>query len=210
MKIAGLMAAVAILATPQAKASLIFSFNNGNPAISSYPTPYGTLSLSLSDAHDATVTLSAAPGYLFGDGGTVALNLAPVGTVSVVGGVGGILGNGGAYSLGGAGNQDGFGNFNFSIDTFDGFTHASSSLTFILTTTSVTGWANEAAILTPNGDGFEVAGHVYVLAPDGKSALATGYSTAAVPEPTTMIAGALLLLPFGASTLRILHKKHTA
>jgi hypothetical protein len=29
----------------------------------------------------------------------------------------------------------------------------------------------------------------------------------AVPEPTTMIAGALLLLPFGASTLRVLRKK---
>ena len=28
----------------------------------------------------------------------------------------------------------------------------------------------------------------------------------AVPEPTTMIAGALLLLPFGASTLRILRR----
>jgi hypothetical protein len=33
---------------------------------------------------------------------------------------------------------------------------------------------------------------------------------APVPEPTTMIAGALLLLPFGASTLRILRKRHTA
>jgi hypothetical protein len=33
---------------------------------------------------------------------------------------------------------------------------------------------------------------------------------APVPEPTTMIAGALLLLPFGASTLRILRKKQTA
>jgi hypothetical protein len=31
-----------------------------------------------------------------------------------------------------------------------------------------------------------------------------------VPEPTTMMAGALLLLPFGASTLRILRKKQTA
>ena len=28
-----------------------------------------------------------------------------------------------------------------------------------------------------------------------------------VPEPTTLIAGALLLLPFGASTLRILRKR---
>jgi len=34
----------------------------------------------------------------------------------------------------------------------------------------------------------------------------------AVPEPTTMIAGALLLLPFGASTLRVLrrHRKQAA
>ena len=31
-----------------------------------------------------------------------------------------------------------------------------------------------------------------------------------VPEPTTMIAGALLLLPFGASTIRILRKNRTA
>jgi hypothetical protein len=29
---------------------------------------------------------------------------------------------------------------------------------------------------------------------------------APVPEPTTLIAGALLLLPFGASTLRIVRK----
>jgi hypothetical protein len=33
---------------------------------------------------------------------------------------------------------------------------------------------------------------------------------AAVPEPTTVIAGALLLLPFGASTLRILRRKRMA
>ncbi len=32
----------------------------------------------------------------------------------------------------------------------------------------------------------------------------------AVPEPTTMIAGALLLLPFGASTLRMLRKNRAA
>jgi len=31
-----------------------------------------------------------------------------------------------------------------------------------------------------------------------------------VPEPTTMIAGALLLLPFGASTIRFLRKNRTA
>jgi hypothetical protein len=31
-----------------------------------------------------------------------------------------------------------------------------------------------------------------------------------IPEPTTMIAGALLLLPFAASTLRMVRKNRTA
>ena len=36
------------------------------------------------------------------------------------------------------------------------------------------------------------------------------FEPAPVPEPTTMIAGALLLLPFGASTLRMLRTSKTA
>jgi hypothetical protein len=36
------------------------------------------------------------------------------------------------------------------------------------------------------------------------------FTSIPVPEPTTMIAGALLLLPFGASTLRILRKNRAA
>jgi hypothetical protein len=43
-----------------------------------------------------------------------------------------------------------------------------------------------------------------------EQAYAFEFDNVAVPEPTTMVAGALLLLPFGASTLRILGKKHTA
>jgi hypothetical protein len=44
-----------------------------------------------------------------------------------------------------------------------------------------------------------------VLPSDGASITVSG--AVPVPEPTTMIAGALLLLPFGASTLRILRKR---
>jgi len=40
--------------------------------------------------------------------------------------------------------------------------------------------------------------------------LAIDHGFTPVPEPTTMIAGALLLLPFGASTLRILRKSRAA
>ena len=42
------------------------------------------------------------------------------------------------------------------------------------------------------------------------SQVAQSFHQVIVPEPTTMIAGALLLLPFGASTLRILRKRQTA
>ena len=40
--------------------------------------------------------------------------------------------------------------------------------------------------------------------------LGPNFQFSAVPEPTTMIAGALLLLPFGASTLRMVRKHRTA
>ena len=36
------------------------------------------------------------------------------------------------------------------------------------------------------------------------------WSNTPVPEPTTMVAGALLLVPFGMSALRLLRKKQTA
>jgi len=38
----------------------------------------------------------------------------------------------------------------------------------------------------------------------------TSLSLTAVPEPTTILSGVLMLLPFGASTLRILRRKQVA
>jgi hypothetical protein len=49
-----------------------------------------------------------------------------------------------------------------------------------------------------------------VTNPNGTNYSLNQDQLAVVPEPTTMIAGALLLLPFGASTLRILRKNRTA
>jgi len=57
------------------------------------------------------------------------------------------------------------------------------------------------------GNGQEYENAVLNTYPDG---VPIALTITPVPEPTTMIAGALLLLPFGASTLRILRKKQTA
>ena len=55
------------------------------------------------------------------------------------------------------------------------------------------------------GIGFDIGDADFqdVLLPSSGASINVGTP---VPEPTTMIAGALLLLPFGASTLRILRK----
>ena len=60
--------------------------------------------------------------------------------------------------------------------------------------------------MTVNWAGLEIG--------DGGSGAGTAniesITISSVPEPTTMVAGALLLLPFGASTIRLLRKTRTA
>lgn len=53
-------------------------------------------------------------------------------------------------------------------------------------------------------NGYILKGNPLVAGDNGQEFLLIG---APVPEPTTLIAGALLLLPFGVSTLRVLRKR---
>jgi hypothetical protein len=64
---------------------------------------------------------------------------------------------------------------------------------------SVAAWTSDIHVAGPFNGGWDKASDVNVQV----------YGTV-VPEPTTMIAGALLLLPFGASTLRVLRKNRTS
>src|SRR5262249_3479682 len=86
-------------------------------------------------------------------------------------------------SNGGAGNEDGFGSFNQTINSFDGFTHSWSTITFTLTHTSGT-WASASIVLTPNASGLNVAAHIFVTSSPANAAngaLATGF--ASTPGP---------------------------
>jgi hypothetical protein len=88
-------------------------------------------------------------------------------------------------------------------------------------------WTFTGNVSLPDDPGFnnhwQHAGFVFLASgtPAVISFMATTFGTdnvidldnvslVAVPEPTTMIAGALLLVPFGASTLRMLRKKRAA
>ena len=56
-------------------------------------------------------------------------------------------------------------------------------------------------------------GYLLIPTPEsqyGLNAQEMFYNVTPVPEPTTLIAGALLLLPFGASTLRVLRRNRAA
>jgi hypothetical protein len=67
--------------------------------------------------------------------------------------------------------------------------------------------------LFSNGPSSPIPGGTYQLYQNNGANGANLFGEAtltAVPEASTMIAGALLLLPFGASTLRILRKNRTA
>ena len=84
-----------------------------------------------------------------------------------------------------------------------------------LSTLAYSGTEADLLGLAASGSGIAVVSFTFI---PGKTVTelkggifdATSYSgtltSAAVPEPTTVIAGALLLLPFGASTLRILRR----
>ena len=65
-------------------------------------------------------------------------------------------------------------------------------------------WYDYAGHASPNENQFEfgLAGGAFLYG--------DWVPTSSVPEPTTVVAGALLLLPFGASALRILGKRKAA
>jgi hypothetical protein len=192
--------AIACLGLQQAKAITTYSLGAGNSAISGYPAPYGSASVSLV-GNTATITFTAANTasyqYLFGDGGSVAVNVNGAFTLGAITGTQ-LPGFGPTtYSNGGAGNEDGFGSFNLTINSNGGYTTASKSITFTLTGS----WANEGSVLTANANGALVGAHIFVAAFPAnvkKGALATGFAAngGAVNTPdggtTVMLLGAAL------------------
>jgi hypothetical protein len=191
-----LFVVLAVGTVPAFADTISFTINLGNAAISGFTGPYAEVSVDLTSATTATLTFTSDTNsgniYLLGDGGSVAVNVnALTWTLSAI--TGSNAGTGftpGTWSDGGAGNEDGWGSFNQTINSFDGFTHSSDTISFTLTNTSGT-WAGAANVLTPNASGYDVAAHIFVTADpaDGSNgALATGFATngPAVPEPGSL------------------------
>jgi hypothetical protein len=200
--LAPILIAVACFGLQQAKADTTYNLIQGNSAIDSYPSPYGSVNVSLV-GQTATIVFTAAQTgayqYLFGDGGSVAVNVNGAFTLGTITGTQ-LPGFGPTtFSNGGAGNEDGFGSFNLSINSSGGYTDASNSITFTLTGVGTT-WASSDDVLTTNSNGFAVAAHIFVAAfpaLPGAGALATGFASTGgghIPDggTTVMLLGAAL------------------
>jgi hypothetical protein len=182
------------------------SLNVGNTGINTFPGPYGTVTINLVDSTTATVTFTSNTVngniYLFGDGSSAALNVNAT-TFSVSGITGTNSGTGftpGPFTSQ-IGNQqvDDQGVFNLTINSFDGFTHSSDTISFTLTNISGT-WSSAANVLAFNADGRDAAAHIFVTSSPANAAngaFSTGFAgetAGGVPDggTTVMLLGAAL------------------
>ena len=204
--IAAVLIAIGGLGLQQAKADTItYSLSVSNFG---FTGPYASVLVNRTSTTTATITFTSLTNsgniYLMGDGSSVALNVnATTFTCGIV--TGSNAGTGftpGPYTTNIVANQqvDGWGRFNFTIDSFDGYTHSSDSISFTLTNTSGT-WATASSVLVANANGALAAAHIFVTtspANASNSALITGFAAngGAVNTPdggtTVMLLGAAL------------------
>jgi hypothetical protein len=222
MLVLPLVAALWGLMPNPAAADTIFDLSNPNAAISPYPGPYAKVDVNLTSSTTATITFTSYTNsgniYLMGDGSTVALNVnsASFSVSGVSGSNGGTGFTPGPYTVQnppGTSNVDGFGRFNLTIDSFDGFTHSSDSVTLTVTNLSGT-WAGSADVLTPNADGSTAAAHIFVTSSPANAsngALATGYAAngnQVIPEPSSIVLGLVGLMGLGLTQIRRLVRRN--
>lgn len=188
-------------AAPRASADTIsYYLNVPNAAISPYPGPYATVTVNRTDSYNATITFEVYPSWDnsqfmiaavdtagFNVNGTASVTLPPTYTQ-----LAGFLPPSPTY---GSGNIDGFGSFNFTMQDSDGYKEGVVKVTFTLAATGATSWADAASVLTPNGDGYLAAAHIFVCnstpcssTMEEGQALATGFAANGepIPEPASI------------------------
>lgn len=171
-----------------------------NSAISGFPGPYASVQVNRTSTTTATITFTSLTnsGNIYLMGGAQAADVNVNATSWTLSGLtASNAGTGftpGPLSDGGANNVGPFGSFNQTIDSFDGFTHASDLISFMLTNTGGT-WGSAGSVLTNNAFGAVAAAHIFITASPANAAngaINTGF--AAVPEPGPLLGGGIVVL----------------
>jgi VPDSG-CTERM motif len=159
---------IAGLGLQQAKAdSTTYTLTTSNSPGTLGTGPFGTVLVTLTSSTTATIQFTAATGYLFVDGGAVAVNVnATSWTIS------NFVSNGEPVSSSGAGNEDGFGSFNQKVSMMDS-SNGASIISFMLTDTSGK-WASAVNVLALNQNHWLVAAHIQIQNGTGNTGFAAG------------------------------------
>ena len=213
----GFVGGLLVVFSQQTRADVItISLANPNPAISGFAAPYGTVTVNRTSSTTADITLTSNTvggfTYLFGDGGTIGLNVNATNFSWT--NISGSNSSGTGFSPWSlvsvkSGQEDGFGTFNFQVNSFDGFDHAIDKLTLTLTDTSGM-WSSASNVLTPNSGGSTVAAHVYITASPANQtngAIVTGYAgngtnSSVVPEPSSLALGLFGVVALSLTQIR--------
>jgi hypothetical protein len=214
---AAVAAGVALALSSGAASAIVYTINDPNNDLSGYPAPYATASVILNTSTSATVTFQSQTtgGYLYlmGDGGTADVNVhATSFSVSGITATNSIAGFNApscpaSGCNGGSGTVDGFGVFNQTINLFDGFTSAATTVSFTLTNTGGT-WGSDADVLTANASGHLAAMHAFVCqtpCTTTNGALVTGFAAdgaGTLPEPGALGLTGMVLAVLGVTTRR--------
>jgi VPDSG-CTERM motif len=207
-----LLLTIVVFGLQQAKADFISFLGSPNDALSGLSGPFGKVVVHLVDSDTATVTFTSLTKngniYLFGDGSTAAVNVNAT-SFSITGVSGSNAGTGftpGPYTVQnppGTSNISEFGDFNGVIDSFDGYTHSSDTVSFTLNNLSDT-WSGANDVLAANADGFDAVAHIFVTSSPANakgSASVTGFA-GETGGPSTPDGGATaMLLGLGLSGL---------
>lgn len=160
--------------------------------------PYATVTITTTSSTTATVTFNSLTNggftYLLAGNSAADLNVnATAFTVGTITGSNSLSGfTPGPFTNAGAGTADGFGTFNLNIDSFDGFGHSSTTISFTLTDTSGT-WSSASNVLVGNAGNNTAAIHGFACATpcngSTSTAFATGFASNGnpVPEPASML-----------------------